>query len=223
MYKLTTPTQGTAIYVYTILANTKTSPTGDSDMTFYLDGDVVGTFVKNAPGTPGFIYNVCVYANDSLPSGEHFLQIQNGHTDGNKTLLLLDYLVYSTDDNSTTVPVPTPQGTGSNDLTQNHRRDSGGVIVGAVLGTLGGLLLLGFGWLWFRRWQFRRHGQWKGKHARINKSQELIILNGEEDDWNRQQEGEVGVGSRELDSSRRWSEEATVATHERTPKAAYVM
>ncbi|KAF9448661.1 hypothetical protein P691DRAFT_780672 [Macrolepiota fuliginosa MF-IS2] len=64
MQTLTVLTQGTAIYVYTILANTRTSPAGDSDVTFYLDGDVVGTFVKNAPGAPGFVYSVNVYSND---------------------------------------------------------------------------------------------------------------------------------------------------------------
>ncbi|KAJ7585677.1 hypothetical protein C8J56DRAFT_788566 [Mycena floridula] len=92
----TVPFTGTAVYVYCILALSQASPTGRSDMTFIVDNQVVGTFVNEPqPGQSGFLYNVLVYANNSLADSRHILTIQNGHTDGEKSLILLDYIIYS--------------------------------------------------------------------------------------------------------------------------------
>ncbi|PFH54739.1 hypothetical protein AMATHDRAFT_281 [Amanita thiersii Skay4041] len=95
---------GTAVYVFCALARTTTSPTGDSDMTFVIDGQVVGTFQKRAPGIPGFDYNVTVYANTTLSPAVHTLEIQNGHVDGYKSLLILDAIVYTYDDGNQVEP-----------------------------------------------------------------------------------------------------------------------
>ncbi|KAK0470409.1 uncharacterized protein EV420DRAFT_1473466 [Desarmillaria tabescens] len=86
---------GTAIYVICILAKTTTSPTGNSDMSFYIDDDLVGQFIQATPGEPGFEYNVTVYSNSSIPVGQHRFTLQNGHIGGNKSLALFDALVYS--------------------------------------------------------------------------------------------------------------------------------
>lgn len=65
-------------------------------MTFYIDESTADTFVRDAPEATGYsyIYNALVFSIDSLPSGEHELRIQNGHENGKKSLLLLDYIVY---------------------------------------------------------------------------------------------------------------------------------
>jgi len=64
-------------------------------MSFYIDGQLTGTFVKQAPGTDGYDYNVPVYVNESLSPGFHKLVLQNGHVDGFKSLVILDKIIYS--------------------------------------------------------------------------------------------------------------------------------
>ena len=86
---------GIAVYVQCALALTKTSPTGDSDMTFFIDGEQAGTFVKEAPGTPGYEYKVIVFSATGLQPQQHTLTIANGHVDGPKALILLDAIIYT--------------------------------------------------------------------------------------------------------------------------------
>lgn len=64
-------------------------------MSFYIDQQLVGTFVQSAPGTSGYQYNVTVYANSALTYGTHTLTIQNGHVNGPKSLVLLDRIIYT--------------------------------------------------------------------------------------------------------------------------------
>ncbi|KAJ8507363.1 hypothetical protein ONZ45_g10264 [Pleurotus djamor] len=100
---------GIAVYVQCALALTKTSPTGDSDMTFFIDGEQAGTFVKEAPGTPGYEYKVIVFSATGLQPQQHTLTIANGHVDGPKALILLDAIIYtivSVDDDQPNEPPP---------------------------------------------------------------------------------------------------------------------
>ncbi|KAJ7596759.1 hypothetical protein C8J56DRAFT_296376 [Mycena floridula] len=132
---------GTAIYVYCVLADTVASPTGNSDMTFLIDGAVAGTFVKAPPGTDGYEYNQLVFSKTNIVSGFHTLTIQNGHVDGLKSLIILDSIVYSFDN-----------GVG------NHQTTSGvsiGLIVGVVVGALV-VIALGIGLFFFCRRRKRR-------------------------------------------------------------------
>ncbi|THU80170.1 hypothetical protein K435DRAFT_696225 [Dendrothele bispora CBS 962.96] len=86
----------TAIYVFCVLAKAKEHPFGNSDMSFYIDGELSGTFVKEAPGGQGYEYNVPVYVNTSLSPGKHDFLLQNGHVNGTApSLVLLDSIVYS--------------------------------------------------------------------------------------------------------------------------------
>jgi hypothetical protein len=64
-------------------------------MTFLIDAQVMGSFIREPTGDGSFEYNILVFANDSLPYGKHTLTIMNGHTDGPKSLILLDYIIYS--------------------------------------------------------------------------------------------------------------------------------
>ncbi|KAI0651454.1 hypothetical protein C8Q79DRAFT_899452 [Trametes meyenii] len=95
---------GVAVYVYCILSDTLQFPFGNSDMTFLLDGEQVGRFVRPAPGDTTYHYNVPVYVNESLPAGEHTITIVNGESNGNRSLILLDYIVYSYQMDPTMVP-----------------------------------------------------------------------------------------------------------------------
>ncbi|KAH6912765.1 hypothetical protein BKA70DRAFT_1559235 [Coprinopsis sp. MPI-PUGE-AT-0042] len=91
---------GVAIYVYCAVARTEAAPDFEtrSDMTFYIDGQEVGTLVKEPPGGEGFDYDVLVYKNTSIPPGEHEFVIQNGRIGGDRSLILLDRIVYTYDD-----------------------------------------------------------------------------------------------------------------------------
>jgi hypothetical protein len=86
---------GTAVYVQCVLARTINSPSGNSDMSFFIDGSLVGTFVRPAPGTTGYDYDQTVYFNTTLSPGSHTIRIQNGHVDGRKSLLILDRIIYT--------------------------------------------------------------------------------------------------------------------------------
>jgi len=88
---------GSAIYVYCILARSFTSPDGNSDMTFFLDGQDVGKFSLSPSGDSNYDYNVPVYSNNSIPPGAHSFTLQNGQIGGAKSLILLDFFVYSQD------------------------------------------------------------------------------------------------------------------------------
>ncbi|KAF5351327.1 hypothetical protein D9758_007971 [Tetrapyrgos nigripes] len=112
---------GTAIYVFCILALTSSSPTGDSDMSFYIDNQLSGTFVQKAPGVPEYDYHVPVYVNTSLSPGPHTLLLQNGHVNGTKSLVLLDEIVYSVDDGT---PEISPSTLTSSDAQQTAPKPS---------------------------------------------------------------------------------------------------
>ncbi|THU86360.1 hypothetical protein K435DRAFT_683821 [Dendrothele bispora CBS 962.96] len=88
---------GSAIYVFCVLA--KTIPSildGDSDMTFYIDGVQVGTFVQSGDDTPtSYQYQVPVYQNEALTPGLHNFTLANGHINGTESLVLLDRIVYT--------------------------------------------------------------------------------------------------------------------------------
>ncbi|KAH9891100.1 hypothetical protein C8Q73DRAFT_651697 [Cubamyces lactineus] len=86
---------GVAVYVYCIVTRSSVSPDGNSDMTFFIDGEPVGAFVQPPDGDTAYDYNVPVYTNMSLAAGAHEIVILAGQPNGNKSLILLDYIVYT--------------------------------------------------------------------------------------------------------------------------------
>ncbi|KAK7468601.1 hypothetical protein VKT23_003105 [Stygiomarasmius scandens] len=144
---------GTSVYVFCALSRSKASPFGNSDMTFYIDGQLVGIFLKPAPGTDGFDYDVPVYVNESLSPGTHELVLQNGHVNGSNSLVILDRIVYSFDDGteaeSSAAASPT---SGLSPQDSNGSSSSNiGVIVGAVVAVSVIAILLGACFLIRRR------------------------------------------------------------------------
>ncbi|KAF8213577.1 hypothetical protein K438DRAFT_2009737 [Mycena galopus ATCC 62051] len=93
---------GSAVYVYCAL-----SPNANSDMTFFLDGAVVGNFVQ--PAVDEFQYGVLVYSNPSITPGLHTLTLQNGQQNGNESVMILDSIVYtSIGDETAPLQAPSP-------------------------------------------------------------------------------------------------------------------
>ncbi|KAF8898337.1 hypothetical protein BD779DRAFT_1467 [Infundibulicybe gibba] len=137
---------GTAVYVFCALARTTDGPAGNSDMSFFIDGEFVGTFAKPPPAnSSGFDYNVLVYSNTSISPRRHQLTIQNGHVNGPKSLIILDSIVYTYDDGQGVSPSPTPARASNNKLSMP-------AIIGVVVSIIvSGLLSLALLFLLLRR------------------------------------------------------------------------
>ncbi|KAH0832371.1 hypothetical protein J3R83DRAFT_13400 [Lanmaoa asiatica] len=74
-----------------------------TDIEFVLDGVVVSQYTRTPSATNDHRYNVPVYVNEMLASGEHTMMIQPINL-GNQVLILFDYLIYSTDPSSSVSP-----------------------------------------------------------------------------------------------------------------------
>ena len=85
---------GVAVYVQAILTGSTTSPDGNADYTFLIDGSVVGVFQHSPNGDTTYQFNQTVYQNTSLSNAPHVLVIESGAS-GKKSLILLDAVIYS--------------------------------------------------------------------------------------------------------------------------------
>ena len=91
---------GTAVYVYGIIANTVPDvPTivHGMNMTFSLDGALVGTFVHQPSTSTTYEYNYTLFSSVNLANTEHTLVVQTAG-DNASSLILFDYAVYTFDD-----------------------------------------------------------------------------------------------------------------------------
>lgn len=85
---------GSAVYVYCILTGSVSSPFGNTDMTFTLDGSSAGSFEKAPDGNKTFAYSQVVFSKTGLGQGEHNITIEVGHN-GTRSIFLLDRIVYT--------------------------------------------------------------------------------------------------------------------------------
>ena len=85
---------GTAVYVYNVLANTVPLTDTLTNISFTLDGTEVGTFVHEPTASTEFDYDIPVYSNPEIPNMEHELVIQAVEC-GRPVLILFDYIVYT--------------------------------------------------------------------------------------------------------------------------------
>ncbi|KAH8086597.1 hypothetical protein BXZ70DRAFT_956127 [Cristinia sonorae] len=107
--------EGSALYVYCILAPDEPRLLSASDMTFFIDDEQVGTFVQIPTQVTQYTRDVLVYSNTTLPYGKHTFMLQNGHKDSKVgTLTMLDYLVYTHDNGTSTAPPFNPTDDKSN-------------------------------------------------------------------------------------------------------------
>ncbi|KAF5329134.1 hypothetical protein D9758_017153 [Tetrapyrgos nigripes] len=162
---------GTALYVYTVLV--KVFPNGhvpNCNLSFYLDGEVVGTFFENGSDLDAlYQYNASVYVNENLPYKTHIFSLVNG---GVGSLVLLDKMMYTyedglsantTDQNSSSalVSATSPDPVATDALPASHSSNSGipsRTLAAAIATPLAVLFFCGVGlfWFWRRRVQSKR-------------------------------------------------------------------
>ena len=95
---------GSAVYVYNMVANALSSTTTFTNLTFVLDGTQVGEYEhvpENAPA-PNFLYRTLVYRSDSLTPTSHVLRMEAAGS--NASLILFDYVIYTTERDTTEMP-----------------------------------------------------------------------------------------------------------------------
>ncbi|KAH6912767.1 hypothetical protein BKA70DRAFT_1559236 [Coprinopsis sp. MPI-PUGE-AT-0042] len=126
---------GTGIYVYCALARSDDPGFATrSDMTFYIDGQEMGTFRQGPLRGDGFDYDALVYENTALAPRDHEFVLQNGRPDAQDSLVLLDRIVYTYDDGK--------DDGSSNDDSNEGGSKSGPNLAAIIGGTLGGVAVL---------------------------------------------------------------------------------
>ena len=140
---------GTAVYVYHILAGNLSAAIGTTlftNLTFFLDEQYVGQFVHEPDNTSDIQYNVLVFNQTNLSSDRthSFRSVTNGPT---AALILFDYAIYTTDNDTTTSSssVPTssaPATTTSIALAQTSSSHSSTPVGAIVGGTVGGVVVV---------------------------------------------------------------------------------
>lgn len=90
--ELVVKTIGSALYVYGIISQ------GDRvHYSFFLDGASIETpFIRDELSAGPVIYNQILYSNPSMPNGSHTFVLQNGQPGVQFSLLLFDYIIYTT-------------------------------------------------------------------------------------------------------------------------------
>ncbi|KAI5115994.1 hypothetical protein M0805_009066 [Coniferiporia weirii] len=96
---------GSAVFVFIVLANIIFNDTHTiTSLSFILDGETMGNFFHSPALSTDYEYNVPAYSNENLVNAPHYLTMET--TGDFPTLVLFDYLVYSVDDEETSVPTP---------------------------------------------------------------------------------------------------------------------
>lgn len=131
---------GSAVYVFNILPNTLPGTDTSANISFAIDGEDVGSFIRSPdPGT-SILYNQLVYHNATLNDGPHALTM----TAGNNSLILFDYLLYTTQGNGTTSTSSAPTSKSTPDDPSQSPSPRASAPVGSIVGgVLGGIALLG--------------------------------------------------------------------------------
>ncbi|KAJ2981000.1 hypothetical protein NUW54_g10930 [Trametes sanguinea] len=92
---------GTAVYVYNLIVNIVPEITTETNLSFSVDGTYMGQYIHFPSAPPPLVfYNVCVFSFTELPNQAHLLEVRA--TGPSASLILFDYIVYSTFDESST-------------------------------------------------------------------------------------------------------------------------
>ncbi|PIL37474.1 hypothetical protein GSI_01168 [Ganoderma sinense ZZ0214-1] len=86
---------GSAVYVYHIVANSIPDVITSTQLSFDLDGKVVGHYSHTPDSSDTILYNVPVFVSTELANTAHTLIIRGG---GRESLLLFDYVAYTSED-----------------------------------------------------------------------------------------------------------------------------
>ncbi|KAH8114188.1 hypothetical protein DFH11DRAFT_254255 [Phellopilus nigrolimitatus] len=127
---------GSAVYVTCILTGSSVSPDGNTDMTFKIDGVAVGVFQQAPNNDTSYHFNTTVFSTSGLSNSLHNFTLESGHA-GNKALVMLDSITYTTDNglggSSTSSSSPTGQADSSSSSSGGSKMP---VIVGAIVGAI---------------------------------------------------------------------------------------
>ncbi|KAI0346980.1 hypothetical protein BDW22DRAFT_1351313 [Trametopsis cervina] len=106
---------GTAVYLFNILENRVLT-----DVNITMDGQFVTRFTNtpNLPDFDQFVYNFPVFSSDTLPFGEHTVEMSAFGPD--QTLVLFDYAVYTTTESGNPPPPPSSPSPVSTASFQQH-------------------------------------------------------------------------------------------------------
>ncbi|KAH0835494.1 hypothetical protein J3R83DRAFT_9161 [Lanmaoa asiatica] len=158
---------GSALYIFFIMANNLSATTTFTNVQFVLDNVVAPIpYTSNISAPTGYQYNVPVYANDSLVSGQHTMAMQPFNT-GRDILIAFDYLIYSTDTSSPVSPsTPTTSTSPSSSATSSGAQAQGtssrqniGAVVGGTVGGVAVVLLVTASLLCYRRYKRSNGGR----------------------------------------------------------------
>ncbi|KAL5510945.1 hypothetical protein ACEPAG_4702 [Sanghuangporus baumii] len=152
---------GTSLYVFFILANTVPFTDTVTNMNFILDEETVGSFVHQPTNSSDFEYNVPVYVNNSLSSGQHHMRMEAA---GNHSaLILFDYFIYTSDVDEVSSTSSSPGAASSivfpapGDTQLPQPKSSIGPIIGGVVSGVVGLCLVMVALLCC--WKRKKHGR----------------------------------------------------------------
>ncbi|PIL26701.1 hypothetical protein GSI_11228 [Ganoderma sinense ZZ0214-1] len=123
-----------------------------ANISFALDGETMGHFLRAPDASSEVLYNQLVYANASLADGLHTLVMPVSASGSNASLMFFDYLLYTTEAEATTsattasmtagIPIPssvtTPSASSSSIASSAHAPTA--AIVGGVVGGIALLL-----------------------------------------------------------------------------------
>ena len=141
---------GSGLYIFFILANNLgVNVTSFTNVEFILDNVQVSSFTHNPTTSTDFDYNQTVYANNSMPYGEHTMTVAPVNDSVNSVLILFDYLIYtwvalSSPESSHSHQSPVSTDTSSiSSPTSSGSATSSGPNVGAIVGgTIAGVSVL---------------------------------------------------------------------------------
>ncbi|KAF7319832.1 hypothetical protein MKEN_00766200 [Mycena kentingensis (nom. inval.)] len=161
---------GTSLSVQCILSNSLTRPRGRTRLQFYVDGVQSPSSFGREPTGTGDYHSATVFTVRNLTLGPHILVIQNVGSEGEQSLVILDSVSYSDDEDLTLLPGVSFGPTSSIGLTSmgaglaaataspspptssaTAKSHSAAPIVGAVVGVLAVLLLLLLAFLYIRQ------------------------------------------------------------------------
>ncbi|KAI0751044.1 hypothetical protein C8Q80DRAFT_1099664 [Daedaleopsis nitida] len=140
--------EGNSIIVYCIISEVDRVEIAVANMTFELDGDIVGTFFHDPDGSMDGAgnyrtkYEVAVYQNTSAPQGSHTLRVSSvGYS-----RMLFDYAEYTTEVELESSSAPAPQISGLNAPADDGGSHATGASarpkIALILGVVGGALAL---------------------------------------------------------------------------------
>ncbi|KAF9009209.1 hypothetical protein BDZ89DRAFT_535080 [Hymenopellis radicata] len=133
---------GSHVYVQCVIALSSTNPPGRTEMTFFLDEEEAGTFLHEVDPVQqtGFLYHVTVFSKEFDFEDNHTITVQNRGQTHNQSLLLLDSIIYSYNDDTQSSPGRPPT---------HHSKVA--ALAGGIVGSLLGLMLCGVSIFLLRR------------------------------------------------------------------------